>query len=48
MLVDEVAWPSKLEFWVRRGCYKDFVVNVGRTMRLGWKKNQSIDNSTYS
>ena len=33
-LIEGVAWPPQLDFWVRRGCYKDFAAYVGRTMRL--------------
>ena len=29
-----LIWPPQLDFWVRRGCYKDFAAYVGRTMRL--------------
>ena len=33
-LIEGVAWPPQLNFWVRRRCYKDFAAYVGRTMRL--------------
>ena len=33
-LIEGVAWPPQLDFWVRSGCYQDFAVYVGRTMRL--------------
>ena len=33
-LIEGVAWPPQLDFWMRRGCYKDFVAYMGRTMRL--------------
>ena len=29
-----MAWPPQLDFWMRRGCYKDFAAYVGRAMRL--------------
>ena len=34
VLIEGVAWPPQLEFWARRGCYKDFAEYVGRTMLL--------------
>ena len=33
-LIEGVAWPPQLDFSMLRGCYKDFAVYVGRTMRL--------------
>ena len=33
-LIEGVAWPPQFDFWMRRGCYKDFAAYVGRTMRL--------------
>ena len=33
-LIEGDVWASQLDFWVRRGCYKDFAAYMGRTMRL--------------
>ena len=37
-LIDGVAWPPRLYFWVGRGYYKDFAAYVGKGMRLRLKE----------